>query len=193
MEKKIFNRVMIDLETTDTTTTAKVVQIGAVLFNDIGETKEFNCLVSPETQKYATSSEDTLFWWMRQDPAVIGAVWGLKLARDNIKVALVKLNEFITQNCDPSSVMVYCHIDFDLPILNYHYQRNGMEAPWYYKNREDLRDLERNARRVDKSFAPVKKREGLLAHYAPHDCLLQIDTTLQCLKVLEGVGDGGSN
>lgn len=126
---------MIDLETLDILPTAKIVSIGAVIFdpryNAMGG--EFYEELDFKAQTNRTSSADTIAWWKKQS---VEARKSLKGTAD-LKATLEALATFLPYKCrvwgnGPT---------FDIVILEDAYRSFNMQIPWDFWNIRDMRTI----------------------------------------------------
>ena len=168
-----YTDLMIDIETLDTRPTAKIIQIGAVVFNAaeqgidgvrfIGNTV---CL----DRRY-TESEATIEWWDKQSKE---AKRGLRFPPvEPIHDVLQELAQVIEFEFADRDFRVWAKgADFDFPILKNAFETEfgaGLEMPWKY-NRQNC------CRTVFKLFPEIKLVEPKVAHNAMRDAVAQAET-----------------
>jgi len=125
--------VMIDLETTDTAPTAKILSLGAVKFDRLsGEIDHF--YVRFDVSKMpGTTSADTMAWWQKQHMAVRQEAFGGKALPEDLKDFCKWLG---------GSVMPWGNgSHFDITILENTLNALGIPIPWKFWNVRDLRTL----------------------------------------------------
>lgn len=132
---KELKHCMIDLETLDLIPSAKIVSIGAVIFDPrygkIGD--RFYRELDYKAQKDRTHSKDTVSWWKGQPTAIRKQLQG----KTPLESALIDLNSFL-----PSDVKVWgCGPTFDISILEDAYRSLDSEIPWKFWNVRDVRTI----------------------------------------------------
>lgn len=166
--------LMIDLETLDTTPTAVVLSLGAVLFDPHSDASgstfyvEFTNFLEQQTDAGRTISPNTVLWWMKQDAAARDVfatkevsqtrctpLWGLSEFADFVKQHNVR-NVWAK---DP---------DFDVVILRSLYQTNapGFAFPFSYNASRSVRTVE------SLPWAPQRAKKAV-AHNALEDAIAQ--------------------
>lgn len=173
--------LMIDIETLDTTPTAKIISIGAVFFElATGKTgKEFYQPVDRfgMSQRCRTESSSTIEWWDQQSPEA------RKVFTDENRVdlceALPRLTKFINQNCNSFTVNIWAQgPQFDCVILEDAYSNEFSETPWKFWNVRDCRTVIE----LGSEYANVKRQKG--NHSSIEDCHIQIKNLVAALKGL---------
>lgn len=157
--------IMIDLETLDTSSTACIVSIGAVLFDfekdDVYETWHLVVDANSCVKAGLTMSTDTVLWWLNQSDEAreIFKVQGIDL------YSSLKLFSAWVQEHNPEGVWGNGS-DFDNVVLSNAYKAVGQKLPWtHHKNR---------CFRTMKNCFPVElKREGT-HHNAVDDAVHQM-------------------
>lgn len=153
--------IMIDLETWDTTSTAVILSIGAVVIGAPDqECPQFYLEVDPRTQYMRTKSVDTMAWWEKQGNCPCDGTTSLV-------DALFKLREYLASIT--ARPIIWCRgADFDTAILAHAYRQLGTETPWKYN---DVRDF----RTVKKMFGEsmIVTIENFKPHNALEDAIFQ--------------------
>lgn len=167
--KEAMKDVMIDIETFGTGSDACIVQIGACYFDrysgKLGAEFEVN-IDARTSQKFGGKIDaDTLYWWLKQEPAAIAGITNNLL---DMGAALDSLTNFIMQKKDPGP-KVWSHATFDWPILDSAYTRYGQRFPCHFRNARDVRTI-CDIAGISNSDIPM---EGI-AHTALYDCKYQI-------------------
>jgi hypothetical protein len=134
----------IDLETLDTVPGATVLSLGAVKFNPFSTTAEphselyIKILVDDQHAAGRTSSDSTIEWWGRQDPAIMeeafdqtGAVTMEEALRQVSKWSM-GVDEFWGQG-----------YGFDFTMLEDMYRSIGKPIPWQFWQVMDSRTITR--------------------------------------------------
>jgi hypothetical protein len=157
--------VMLDKETLDTTASAVIMSIGAVKFDldsDKIDDAAFYASISVDSNMAMgrTVSEDTLMWWMKQEPAAQAVFHEPK---QDLESALV---DFCNWFGDAKYVWSN-GADFDIPMMTHALRLYGMEPPWDFWNARCVRTY--------KSLPGMKniKVENTLKHNAMHDAIAQ--------------------
>jgi len=183
MENKVFEHVMLDLETMGNKSNSVIVSIGAVEFNiETGETgREFYQIIDMQSclDQGLKINASTLKWWMQQIDEV-----RLELTKDGNHLAQV-LGEFRfwLDECIENVKIWGNGARFDIGILEDAYVMcNYHEMPWGFRNEMDLRTLV--------AFAPEVKKQVLHntdgpAHDPIFDCKVQIDYASQIWNKLK--------
>ena len=126
--------MMIDLETLDTSITASIISIGAVVFDPRSDTfdDEFKVNISAESNKrYGRSvSERTMEWWSMQDSAAQMAAFGGPHV--DFDQALRDFTVWINRQ-QPTCTRVWAKSpDFDCSILSHACQERGIIWPFKF-------------------------------------------------------------
>lgn len=174
---------MVDLETLDTATTAVILSIGAVYFNQVnGLGAEFYQVISVESCEAAglTTSESTLAWWERQS---LQAKEVLTQARNPLehpevlplKEALAAFAKFLAPY---KGILMWGNgSDFDNVIIENAYRAIGEKKPWPTYNNRCYRTL--------KNLVPrIEMQRGGVFHNALDDAKSQAMHAVQILKTL---------
>lgn len=131
----VLRHAVFDLETLDTIPSARIVSIGAVLFdpriNEIGDTLYME--LDWKAQKNRTKSQDTVNWWKTQPAEVRKALKGTM----PLKEALEEIQFFLPSDC---RVWGNGNI-FDISFLEDAYRQADMEIPWKFWNVRDMRTV----------------------------------------------------
>lgn len=168
---KMWNDLMIDLETMGTSPTAAVLSIGACFF----DTEK--CQIGPtflRTVNLATAVRDggviepaTVIWWLGQSQE---ARDGVRFSGIDIRTALQEFSDYVAENCRTQDVRPWGNSNsFDLTILRGAFERAGMKAPWYWSNERDFRTVRNMYPQIE--YNPDDKGSG--AHNALADSIFQ--------------------
>jgi hypothetical protein len=154
------DNISVDIETLDTTPTAKILSIGAVWFNvHTNMARSFYAEINPSTQPLRTESQATLDWWAQQSipmPGISSENSLFEVLRD-FKTWLLKLG-------DLNDRRIWCKgTDFDLPCLTSAFADCGLAVPWKYNAGRDLRTL--------LALYPKTKLSDRLPHEVTHNAL----------------------
>lgn len=166
--------LMIDLETTSTQNNTHILTIGAIIFNR-ADGKMFETFY----EKIDLSSYDgfnrrfrmdpnTIVWWMKQESAAREEAF----LGDNRKNIEEVLDNFITFVKKHDIDKVWSHgKEFDIKILEYHFDVFNLECPWKYWQCMDTRTLFTIG---NVNFNNVTLNEEENKHNAIYDCKRQI-------------------
>lgn len=159
--------VMIDLETLDTVASAKILSLGAVLFDQTGAVlNRLYVELEVGSQSQRTMSDSTLRWWLRQSAEARMTLGQEKDTRVTVEHALRRLQQLTDKW---TNVKVWSNgANFDEPILSHAYAELGLPTPWKFWN-------VRCYRTVKSLFArnvPEQERAGT-AHNALDDAVHQ--------------------
>lgn len=176
------NKVMIDIETLGTEPGCVVLSVGAVRFDRDGsgddDDDQFYRSVDRDSCEAVglTVDEDTLSWWLDQDPLIRRILDGGQPLDD----VLDDLARFVGD-----AEEVWAHSPkFDALILESAYEAIDSLPPWEYYQ---LRD----ARTVDKLPVDVKsgRDDDLVNHNALDDAIEQAGTVARVLQYLHTEDD----
>jgi hypothetical protein len=132
--------VMVDLETLDTVANGVIMSIGAVKFDlngDAIDDKGFYVSVSVESNLAhgRSISEDTLIWWMKQEPAAQAVFHEEK---QTLEAALDSFTEWF--EASGKSKFIWSNgADFDIAMMAHAYRQLGWEPPWDFWNARCVR------------------------------------------------------
>jgi len=143
------NHIMLDLETLDTSPSAVVLSIGAVVFDPYSKLLgdrfyvEMTDDVCAQQARGRTISGVTVRWWMQQDAAskrvFADSVDGLDRA-DTLR-ALTYFSKLVATNGGQDAVIWGNGVDFDNVILGNLYESFGLIKPWSYGNNRCYRTM----------------------------------------------------
>ena len=146
------SHIMLDIETLDTTQSAVVLSIGAVVFdphsNKLGEKfyVEFTHDLATQQRVGRTVSAATVTWWMQQgaaakqifvDPAPEG------VRRVSTAQGLTEFASFITRNGGKEVQLWGNGADFDNVIVGSLFDSFGLAKPWSYGKNRCYRTMKR--------------------------------------------------
>lgn len=166
--------IMIDIETLDTKSSAVVLSIGAVEFDEAKIIRTFYGAIDIDSclKKGLTVSGSTLLWWLEQNEA---ARMRLQEPADALESVLANLQQSF--NWDGAEIWANGS-DFDLPILANAYRACGYNnPPWPYFNGRDYRTVRKMFSKRVLNECTV---EPAIAHDALEDARAQV-LTLQAL------------
>lgn len=170
-----YSDLMIDIETLDIRPTAKIIQMGACLFNaNNAEIEPKLFLRNVICDDYSFSeNQSTKDWWSIQG----------KDAQDSLKhpspiginKVMIGLEIFI-RNRAPNFERVWVQgSDFDFPIIKHACAIKQRSVPWQYY-------MQRDSRTLMKTFPNVDRVEPKIKHRADYDALAQAQTIQNIYK-----------
>ena len=132
---------MIDLETLDVKPSATVLSLGAIKFDPFSEDEPYSdlylkILVDDQDRLGRTTSESTIEWWGRQDPAVMEEAFDQTDAV-TVEEALRQLNKWCV-GIDELWAQGY---GFDITMLEDMYRSVGKPIPWQFWQVSDARTI----------------------------------------------------
>lgn len=146
------SHIMLDIETLDTTQSAVVLSIGAVVFDpfskQLGEKfyVEFTTDLDTQQRVGRTVSAATVTWWMQQgaaakqifaDPAPEG------VRRVSTAQGLTEFASFVARNGGKEAQLWGNGADFDNVIVGSLFDSFGMVKPWSYSRNRCYRTMKR--------------------------------------------------
>ena len=185
--------MMIDLETLDTRSSAIVLSIGAVVWPSgmedhyipDGTCRTRKVLgyevidrwmrvvrIDEQTNAGRTMSQSTLLWWQQQDPDARAEAFNpVRLSsRATLQDFMMWTTGFNTKInrfwASPST--------FDFPIMESFAETFGMDLPWSYRQKYDVRTVVNEANYSADDHILIRPIAGL-AHTPVYDCERQID------------------
>lgn len=164
--------MMIDLETLDTSPSAVVSAIGAVIFdieNGKIEEKFYKVLsIDSQLKKGRTINESTLSWWFSQSKEA-SSIYTTENKEDT-DIALYDLIGFMFEHSDINNLKVWGNgPSFDLSILESLMRTYNYQPPYSFRNIRCLRTF--------KEFVAkdIEVPKVGIHHNALDDCLYQIN------------------
>ncbi|EFE6138705.1 exonuclease, partial [Escherichia coli] len=137
---RMWDHLMIDLETMGKNPDAPIASIGAVFFDpQTGETgPEFSKIIDMDTCGGSVDIS-TIKWWLKQSREAQSAILTDEIPLDD---ALLQFREFIDENSGEFFVQVWGNgANFDNVILRRSYERQEIPCPWRYTNDRDVRTM----------------------------------------------------
>ena len=146
------SHIMLDIETLDSTQSAVVLSIGAVVFDphskELGEKfyVEFTHDLATQQRVGRTVSADTVVWWMQQgaaakqifvDPAPEG------VRRVSTAQGLTEFASFVSRNGGKEAKLWGNGSDFDNVIVGSLFDSFGLVKPWSYSRNRCYRTMKR--------------------------------------------------
>jgi hypothetical protein len=132
---------MIDIETLDVFPTATVLSLGAVKFNPFDNSEPYSelyikILVDDQDRLGRTTSDSTIDWWSKQDPAVMEEAFD-QTGAVTVEEALTQLNKWVVGIDE-----IWGHgYGFDVTILENMYRMLGKPIPWQFWQISDSRTI----------------------------------------------------
>lgn len=149
---------MVDLETLDNVASAKILSIGAVVFNSDGiilSTLYRNITI--DGQEDRSISHDTLLWWFKQSDAARGAFTAplpAGVVRHSLHGTLHALNHWLQPY---KGIKMWSNgANFDLPILAHAMRQKGLAPSWDFWNERCFRTIKAQY----KQSVPEPERKG---------------------------------
>jgi len=168
----IMNDLMIDIETLSNKKDAVITQIGACFFNrftgEIGETFLYNVSINSSLKIGLKVNGETIKWWLERSELI---TW-LNNTKE-LSWVLANLREFYYKNKECN---IWCHVSFDIPILESAYNLLGQKLPFNFRKIRDLRTLVDIAGII---YNDTPKEGDPKTHNALNDCLFQVGYTVK--------------
>lgn len=164
-------RFMIDIETLGSKPDGAIASIGVALFNFLqpGSTaRGWRVDIQSCLDVGLKIDLDTCLWWMKQDDVSRREIY-TERSRKPITEALSGLARFIAKHGGGYEYEVWSRgPDYDLTILETAYERIGLEAPWGFRNKRDVRSV------LAVCGDEIADTRTAGRHTARGDCLTQI-------------------
>lgn len=137
------NDVSLDIESAGTCAGYMVVNVGAIYFNrhtgQFGERIDLSLDVLELEEHGYRRDRDTMKWWKAQPDSVQEHCWAGILP---VKDALRRLGLFF-ENCRFNDGEVWVKGEhMDIAMLEFMYDKEGQDIPWYYRAPRDIRTYE---------------------------------------------------
>lgn len=169
---KVYNDVMIDLETFGNGANKAICQIGAVYFDrttgELGDTLSINVDASG-----GEIDAPTVYWWLQQSER---ARMSLLDNRVSLVDALTALNGYLG-----NVGRIWSHATFDFVTICDAYKQVGLKPSFSYKAGMDLRTLTYLAKVSPQDFV----REGI-HHTGLDDAIFQVKYCVAALNKIQG-------
>lgn len=184
MEEKVFDHVMLDLETMGNKSNAALISLGAVEFNlDTGETgREFYNRIDLQSclDVGLVVNASTVYWWLTQNRQAQEEV---AKGGDELTAVLVNFHGWLWQ-CIKGVKLWGNGARFDIGILEDAYVAIGYKImPWGFRDERDLRTLAAFAPEIKARFATERKSK-MVEHHPIDDCKMQIAYASEIWKKL---------
>lgn len=169
------NNCMIDCESLSTTPDAVILSLGAVRFDletgEIDENNGFYASISIQSNLDIGRriSQDTLNWWLKQDPQAQAVFHEKKMSLGD---ALV---DFETWLGGKDLKMWSNGADFDLPLVASAYEALGMRAPWKFWDQRCFRTF--------KNLPGADKAPKVVANAAHHALIDAVDQARMAIEI----------
>jgi hypothetical protein len=174
---------MLDLEYLAGSTSAVVVQIGAMPFDIAADKYDpslfFSVNLSIEEQLHAGRKIDarTLEWWMGQ-AVEKNAVPPWFKDQQPVKKSLENLTSFLYNHTDPRNLRVFNHVNCDAVKIQDLCTQFHVKFPWMWKHTHHIHTLV--------MLSGVKPPKHTASdHEAINDCVRQIKYCTECWKALD--------
>lgn len=128
--------MMVDLETMSTAPNALVTSIGIAVFDEAEVLESYHLSIIAEGQK-GHISEDTVRWWLDQDPAVFAQSRTSPL----LAVDVARRVREVWMNSNANTIWAK-PAHFDLPILENFIRSVDVRVPWSHRDIRCLRTVE---------------------------------------------------
>jgi len=176
MPKKPFNDCMIDLETTGRSAGCGILSIGAVMFNSSGTGDTFYSVIYlPSCDRAGlVPNLETMGWWNSQSAEARKVLEEAKKKKSSVPLhdALCAFSSWLP----PASRVHGNGADFDLPILGYAYEAEGLPLPWKPFNGRCFRTLKN-------LYKDVKQPKRVGTHHnALDDAIFQAKYAIAIVK-----------
>ncbi|TCL06853.1 3'-5' exonuclease [Sodalis ligni] len=185
----MINNITIDIETFDTKPSAVILSIGAFAFDikNLSETQAAIIMTAQnsESAQYSEQSfyglvdtfdqlmrcrsvsRETQQWWYKKGAGARAALVG---ERETLETQLLNLSSWVAQHRDAR--IFFRGTDFDGIILEHAYRMCGMECPWNYNGKRDVRTyidaMSHSARGYLKDHQPCF---AMVKHNSLHDAM----------------------
>ncbi|MBP1037388.1 3'-5' exoribonuclease [Serratia fonticola] len=186
----MINTITIDTETLDLTPSAVILSIGAFAFDiqNVCQTQDsivkvardpeqaeysdtaFYCLVDTFDQLMQGRSvrAETQEWWRKQGESAHEALDG---EREPLRQSLDMLAIWIQKH--PEARVFFRGTDFDGSILEHAYRTNGIECPWHWGGKRDVRTYIDAMVKGTKGYLPTTHQPcfAMVKHNSLHDAM----------------------
>jgi len=163
-------RVMFDIETLDTKSTAVMLSIAAVEFDDQQHQVLYHGFIDIQSciDKGLTISADTLLWWMNQSTAAKKIFTMATSPLEKVLKKLINRTDWKTvDECWANGS------DFDFPIIANAFRACDLVVPWPYYKQRDYRTVRKL---FSQSVLDELTVKPTVAHDAEADCIAQLLT-----------------
>jgi hypothetical protein len=175
--------IMLDIETLGLRPGCSVVSVAMVRLSDL-QSMQINLDRETQGKVGLLESQETLIWWGQQSHAAQAAAF---LNPHDARTALAYVGQWMRWAIAPDGNMdvapdpwfLWCHgAGFDAPILEYAFERFGLQAPWRYDQIRDTRTLYDLAGVNLWDFSEGER------HIAINDAMCQAKAAIQALRCL---------
>lgn len=196
----MINTITIDIETLDVVPSAVILSIGAFAFDidDVHQTQQSIIEIARDTEladysKNAfyyrvdtfeqlmmgrTVRAETQAWWRKQGEAAQEALAGV---REPLTQSLGLLSNWIKSH--PDSRIFFRGTDFDGSILENAYRSCGMECPWHWGGKRDVRTYIDAKTKGKTGYLPKSHQPcfSMVKHNSLHDAMSDAEQmTIAC-------------
>lgn len=175
--------LMIDLETLDTTVTAKILSVGLCFF-DIATGEVYRTWEMPVSligQEQRTMSDSTFRWWMGQSDEARDRVFAEESHR--LKHLLTTISDHVKVMLP--DIRVWGNgATFDVSILEHAFNEYGIPVPWDFRNVRDMRTLVEVGQLITGTDMRSKVPFEGVKHCAVDDAVWQAKVVSEIWKVL---------
>lgn len=171
-------RMMIDIETLDTTTTSTILTIGAVVFTDTEVLQQTYIELDyiDQLRVGRTVGKDTWKWWRTQDKeAFQKAFYTLDRSTPSLQAISILNTLYTGSKCKE---MWAQGGDFDVPIITSWMKDYGKSPAWHFGASRDSRSVRKLFNLPEPPFKGLK-------HHALDDALYQVDRVQDCIRKLK--------
>lgn len=175
MENKVFEHVMLDLETMGNKSNAALISLGAVEFDiDTGETgREFYSRIDLQSclDRGLVINASTLYWWLTQNRQAQE-----EIAKGGDDLAAVLEGFRFWLHGTVKGVKLWGNSTrFDVGLLEDAYVAcDYKEMPWKFRDERDLRTLVAFAPEIKMKIVQERKLTKSIEHHPIFDCKTQI-------------------
>jgi len=170
--------IMLDIETLGNTMNSIVIQVAMIRFDretgNIGESLAIRLDGKQQEDLGLIHTQDTIDWWKRTNLELFK-----QLLTENVISVEDGLNQ-ISMFIKPTD-LIWCHANFDIPLLCSVYQAANKKTPWGYKNVRDIRTLTDLANLDLRQYNWNAEK----THDALDDCRFQIKYCVDAIKRLK--------
>jgi hypothetical protein len=171
---------MVDIESFGPQPGGNIIQIAAVSFEfgSVSEPIEILENADRHLNLYpllnGACDTETMAWWAQpENKAALDSIGAAP--KLDVRECLRRLSSFVNSYLGKGAMIWAKPPGYDLKALADLYRRNGMEAPWHFRQEACLRTIAWLADKVPpkKFMVPDLSAKGLVARNALHDCVAQ--------------------
>jgi hypothetical protein len=186
--------ITLDIETSDTAVTARILTIGAVAANLLtGERLGTFYVRIALDQPERTSSDSTLAFWEQQrteNPDAHKEAWSEELSRESLQDALPQFNAWVKsikkhpQALDKGVSMLGNGCEFDNAIVIHAMEQHGLKQAWRFRDNDSVRTLVRMGRLLLGIDPKHQLSEHKPTHHALEDAQHELEYVLHIINAL---------